>query len=111
MTIEVHDVPRRHRYVITVDGAEVGFMTYRLAPGVLDLLHAEIDPEWSGRGLAGRLAAAALDDARRRGLGVLPHCPYVRHYVDQHPADYLDLVPAGRRAEFGWPDGPGPGAA
>ena len=104
MTTEVHDRPDSHRYEITVDGAVVGFVTYRSAPGVLDLLHAEVDPGWSGRGLAGRLVAATLDDARRRGLDVLPHCPYVRHVIDEHQAEYLDLVPARRRPEFGWPD-------
>ena len=54
------------------------------------------------RGLAGRLVAETLDDARRRGLGVLPHCPFVRSYIDTHLAQYLDLVPPDRRAEFGW---------
>jgi predicted GNAT family acetyltransferase len=104
MTIEVHDEPHRHRYVITEDGNVVGFVTYRIGDGVIDLIHAEVDPDHGGRGLAGTLVASTLDDARRRGLAVLPHCPYVHHYIDSHPDRYLDLVPADRRAEFGWGD-------
>ena len=108
MTVDVRDDPGRHRYVITEDGSEVGFVTYRIAGGVLDLVHTEVDPDHGGRGLAARLIASTLDDARGRGLGVLPHCPYVRKYIDDHPDRYLDLVPAARRAEFGWADGPAP---
>ncbi len=108
MTVDVRDEPGRHRYVITEDGSEVGFVTYRIADGVLDLVHTEVDPDHGGRGLAARLIASTLDDARRRGLGVLPHCPYVRRFIDDHPDRYLDLVPTARRAEFGWGDGPAP---
>lgn len=102
MTVTVRDDPSRHRYELTEDDAVVGFVTYRIDHGVIDLVHTEIDPDHGGRGLGGQLVAATLDDARRRGLGVLPHCPYVRHYIDDHADDYLDLVPADRRAEFGW---------
>jgi hypothetical protein len=30
---------------------------------------------------------------------VLPFCPFIRGYIQRHPA-YLDLVPDDRRAEF-----------
>jgi predicted GNAT family acetyltransferase len=30
---------------------------------------------------------------------VLPFCPFIRGYIQRHPA-YLDLVPDERRAEF-----------
>jgi len=104
MTTDVRDDPTRHRYELTEDGTVVGFVSYRIDGGVIDLVHTEVDPEHGGRGLAGLLVAAALDDARRRGLSVLPHCPYVRRYIDEHAAEYLDLVPDDRRAEFGWGD-------
>lgn len=102
MTDDVRDDRTRRRYEIIEDGTVVGFVTYRIAGGLIDLVHTEVDPAYGGRGLGGRLVEATLDDARRRGLGVLPHCPYVRHYIDTHADRYLDLVPADRRAEFGW---------
>jgi len=102
MTIDVHDSPGTQRYEISEDGTVVGFLTYRQGRGLVDLVHAEVDPDHSGRGLAGQLVAFALDDVRRRQLGVLPHCPYVQRYIDGHQDDYLDLVPADRRPEFGW---------
>ena len=104
MSTGVRDDPDRHRYQISEDGSVVGFVSYRIHGGVIDLVHAEVDTDRSGRGLAGKLVAATLDDARRRGLSVLPHCPYVAKYIGEHTTEYLDLVPVERRAEFGWED-------
>jgi predicted GNAT family acetyltransferase len=55
------------------------------------LYHTEVPETLSGRGIAGRLAAFALNDARHRGLRVVPTCPYVRAYIDRHP-EYASLV-------------------
>jgi uncharacterized protein len=104
MTSEVHDAPERFRYELEEDGTVVGFATYRISGGLIEFLHTEVDVEWSGQGLAGVLIRFALDDARRRGLGVLPHCPYVRSYIDTHADEYLDLVPPDRRRDYGWED-------
>ena len=57
-------------------------------------------------GLPGRatwpthLARFSLDDARERGLAVLPFCPYVNSWIKKHP-EYADLVPEDRRGDFG----------
>lgn len=104
MTTAVTDDRERKRYVITEDGEQVGFVTYRLQAGLIDLIHTEIDPDHAGRGLAGVLVRTVLDDARDRGLAVLPHCPYVAQFIGGHRDDYLDLVPADRRRQFGLAD-------
>jgi len=91
----VTDNPRGARYEVTVDGRQAGFVTYRLSPGVIAFLHAEVDPELEGNGIGSRLVADALDDARVRGLRVRPVCPFVAAYIQLHPG-YADLVaPAG----------------
>ncbi len=102
MTTVVNDVADRHRYEIVEDGEVVGFLTYRIRHGVIEFIHTQVDPSHTGRGLAGTLVGTALDDARRRGLGVVPRCPYVRSYIDARSEEYLELVPPDRRAEFGW---------
>lgn len=96
----MRDAPERNRFEIEVDGEPVGFVQYRRRPGAIAFLHTEIDPEHEGAGLGGVLVAAALDEARREGLHVLPFCPFVRSYLERHP-EYLDLVPEERRAAFG----------
>ncbi|MEU5217370.1 GNAT family N-acetyltransferase [Streptomyces sp. NPDC020807] len=83
------------------DGAETaGFAEYHLSEGEIAFIHTEIDPRFGGRGLGGLLARGALDDARSRGLRVLPYCPFIRGWIVRHP-EYADLVPEPHRARFG----------
>ncbi len=90
--IEVVDNPDETRYEIRVDGALAGFVLYRDEGGDRRVLvHTEIDDAYEGQGLGGRVAAFALDDIRRRGLRVVPRCPFIRGYIERHP-DYADLV-------------------
>lgn len=91
------------RYEICVDDRVVGFGEYKLGPGRIAFLHTEVDEEVSGQGLARQLVVGALADVRRRGLAVLPFCPYVRRVIADSPGEYLDLVPEKDRARFGLP--------
>lgn len=97
--IAVADNAAGERYEIRVDGEPAGFLQYRLRPGLIELVHTEIDEEFEGRGLGSRLISFALDDARDRGLAVLPFCPFVNDYIRRHRR-YADLVPEGRRQDF-----------
>jgi len=58
--------------------------------------HTEVDESCAGRGFGSRLAAAALEDARRQGLEVVPLCPFIAHYINSHP-EHEDLVAASYR--------------
>ena len=97
--IAIADDPAGHRYEIRVDGEPAGLLQYRLRPDLIELVHTEIDEEFEGRGLGSRLISFALNDARERGLAVLPFCPFVNDYIQRH-RQYVDLVPEGRREEF-----------
>jgi predicted GNAT family acetyltransferase len=100
MSTAVRDVPDDDRYVAEVDGALAGFVTYGLRPQLIAFVHTEVDKRFEGRGIGSALATFALDDARRRGLAVLPFCPFVSGYIQRHP-EYVDLVPEQHRAAFG----------
>ena len=89
----------QQRYEISVDGELAGFVQYRAKPGLIALIHTEIGDRFEGQGLGGRLIAHALDDARARGLAVLPFCPFADAYIRRHP-EYVDLVPEDRRQAF-----------
>jgi uncharacterized protein len=96
----VGDAPAASRFEILVDGAVAGFAEYRRTSSSVSFTHTVVDPAFEGRGLGSVLARDVLDASREAGLTVLPFCPFIRSYIKRHPA-YLDLVPAGRRAEFG----------
>jgi uncharacterized protein len=88
---EVRDNRERLRYEIVVDGEVAGFVQYNMRGGRLILVHTEVDKARAGHGLAGKLVAAALDDIRKRGLRIVPVCPFVEGYIERH-LEYDDLV-------------------
>jgi len=98
-TSAISDATAAERYEIRLDGELAGFAQYRLRPGLIAFVHTEIDDRFGGRGLASRLIAFALDDARERHLEVLPFCPFVNGYIQRH-REYVDLVPEERRSAF-----------
>jgi predicted GNAT family acetyltransferase len=96
----VTDNPAASRYEMHVGGELAGILAYELHAATISLLHTEIEPAFQGARLGGHLARGALDDARERGLAVLPYCPYIDSWISKHP-EYTDLVPQDRRAGFG----------
>jgi predicted GNAT family acetyltransferase/glutaredoxin len=88
---EIVDVPEKSRYELRLDGRLIGLAAYRRRDGRIALTHTEVDESCEGRGFGSRLAEAALDDARRQGLEILPLCPFIAHYVERHP-EYQELV-------------------
>lgn len=100
----VTDQPEASRYVIEADGERAGLLQYRLQADRITFTHAEVDPAREGQGLGSELTAFALDDARSRGLDVLPRCPFVASYMQRHP-EYAELVPPAVRPQFGLPPG------
>ena len=103
-TPAVVDVPALSRFEVRLGGEVAGFSAYTRRPPLMTFTHTEVDPRFEGRGLGGRLVAAALEATGAAGLSVIPACPFVREYIARHPR-YLDLVPEDRRAEFGLPAG------
>jgi predicted GNAT family acetyltransferase len=89
---DVRDAPDRRRYeVYDGTGALAGFTTYATRPGKIIFVHTEIDPAFEGHGLGRTLVKGELDDARARGLRVVPLCSFVAAYVERHP-EYDEIV-------------------
>jgi predicted GNAT family acetyltransferase len=103
----VRDNPAENRYEIYDGDKLAGFSDYQLTENTIAFTHTEVNPAFGGRGLARQLVVAELDDARRRGLAVLPFCPYVRKVIAQNPDTYLDLVPQEQRDRFELPQSAG----
>lgn len=100
----VSDASDRRRFEISTGGEVLGYVEYRRRPGVISLLHTEVDQAHNGEGLGTLLVRGALDAARADGLAVQPYCPFVQGFIDRH-REYLDLVPMDRRAQFGLDNG------
>lgn len=99
----IRQFPDERRWEIHQDDRLVGLADYHLDDGVVAFTHTETLPGYGGRGIAKQLVTAMLDDARAQQLTVLPYCWYVAKVIAEHPADYLGLVPAAQRSQFGLP--------
>ena len=91
----VRDNPEESRYELWLGDTLVGHAAYRLRDdGRIVLTHTEVDEACEGRGLGSALVRAALEDARERGLRVVPRCPFVDAYIRRHP-EFEELVDPG----------------
>jgi uncharacterized protein len=86
----VNDIPQvvddqaGSRFIVVADG-EVAELMYRLQGDRLVLIHTGVPEALEGRGIGSMLAAAAIDEAKRRGLTIVPLCPFVTSWLEHHP--------------------------
>jgi len=90
MNAEVRNNPTEYRYEVWADGELAGYTQYVLHRGQIAFVHTKVDESYEG--LGGRLARAALDDARARGLVVMPFCPFIAGYIERNLDRYRDLL-------------------
>lgn len=74
------------------DGKRAGEMTYTWAGEdkfIID--HTEVDEAFGGKGLAKQLVIAGVEFARKKGVKVIPLCPYAKATI-QRNADLQDVL-------------------
>ena len=91
LELDVRDNPERSRYEALVGSDVAGFAAYRDVDGVRVFTHTQVDDDYEGQGVGSRLAKAALDDVRARGLHIVARCPFISAWLQRH-ADYQDLA-------------------
>jgi predicted GNAT family acetyltransferase len=83
--LDVRDNRQASRFEIETERGKA-FLSYIRKPDEMVLVHTEVPESLRGRGVAGRLAAEAIETARREGRRVVAQCPFVKKYMAQHPA-------------------------
>jgi predicted GNAT family acetyltransferase len=99
---EILDDKEQSRYETRLGDETVAIADYVKQPGIVSFTHTETFDGHKGQGLAGRMIDRALRDARDEELEVMPFCWFVADHIGAH-REFLNLVPADRRAEFGLP--------
>ena len=69
----------------------LAFAVYQQRGNQLIFTHTEVPAADEGRGIGARLVKAALDDTRKRGLGIVPACSFIAAYVRRHP-EYMTPI-------------------
>ena len=93
-TIVIRNNPDRLRYEVLDGDKVIGQAAYIDDGGTHRIFyHTVIDEGFGGQGLAGRLAAHALQETVAAGMKIVPVCPYIKKYLETH-AQYAASVQA-----------------
>ena len=94
----IRDNPDRHRFELDLGDGTIAIAEYNLLRGKIDFTHTEVPPAHEGQGIGSALIRYALALARKRGLQVIPICPFFAAYIKKHPEEQDLLDPAYRSA-------------
>ena len=91
VTITRHERENAGEYHAHVEGSDnIGRLTWVARDGVRVADHTIVPPAIGGRGVAGKLVDALIEDARAQGFRIRPACSYVVAKFDEHP-EWADL--------------------
>jgi len=82
---ELRRAEEEGRYEAELVDGTVAVLDYRIEGDRILFTHTETPREHRNQGVAAELNAYALDDAVERGLTIVPHCPYTRHFIERNP--------------------------
>lgn len=86
----VENDEKAQQFRLRLDG-QVARIEYSRTDDTIVFKHTEVPPALEGKGIAGKLAQAALEYARDHKLAVVPRCQYVASYIRKHP-EFQPLV-------------------
>ena len=90
----------RHRFEADLGDGSFAFAEYLLLKGRIIFTHTEVPPEHEGRASARRLSATRLKRRGKRGLLVIPKCPFFAAYMQKHE-EVQDLLDPAWRTKLG----------
>lgn len=91
MDAEVKENIEQHRFELPITGGIFAAAYYRLENGQVVLLHTEVPSEFSGQGLASRLAQGTFELLRKTGRKAVLKCHFLSQFFAKHP-EYADVV-------------------
>jgi predicted GNAT family acetyltransferase len=91
MDAEVRENAALHRFELPISGDAVAAAYYRIEDGRMVLTHTEVPMEFSGQGIATRLAQGTFDLLRKSGRKAILKCPFMGEFFARHP-EYTDIV-------------------
>ena len=78
------DNTERNRFELITDGY-VSFVEYILLGNKIIFSHTEVPKEVEGKGIGSKIVMLALEEVKKRGLKLIPLCPFTASYIKRHP--------------------------
>lgn len=69
----------------------IGESTYSESSTMWIIDHTLVDENYGGQGIAGKLVACIVDEARNHGMKIMPLCPFAKREFDKRP-EYADVL-------------------
>lgn len=82
--LTVTNNPQMSRYELIV-GDAVAFVEYRVTSKTIIFTHTDVPTILEGKGIGGKLAKGAVEDAIASGYRIEPQCPFINAYIQRHP--------------------------
>lgn len=80
----------RNRAAAYDNGKEIGESTFSPSATMWIIDHTLVEEGYGGQGIAGRLVATIVENARTAGVNILPLCPFAKAKFDKN-AEYADI--------------------
>lgn len=84
--MNIEHQPDQDRFFAAVEGGDAE-LAYMRSDRALDLHHTYVPTESRGNGVGEALVRAAFDHARAEGLRIVPTCPFVKAWLNDHPEE------------------------
>ncbi|MCA0008457.1 MULTISPECIES: GNAT family N-acetyltransferase [unclassified Mesorhizobium] len=91
MHAKVTENIQQHRFELPITGQAFAVAYYSLQDGKVVLIHTEVPLEFSGQGIASRLAQGTFELLRKTGRKAVLKCPFMSGFVARYP-EYTDVV-------------------
>ncbi len=89
ITLEESDT--KGRYSAIVDGHEAEMTYSRAGDTIIIIDHTAVPDALRGRGVGQALVQRGVEDARAKGLKIVPLCPFAKAQINKHP-EWQDVL-------------------
>ena len=90
--IALHDNKADNRFEMKFENT-LSLVEYEIDGDIISLLHTEVDPALEGRGAGTAIVEKVLEEIKKRGMQLIPLCPFVVAYIKRHPEWEEIIVP------------------
>lgn len=84
--------PESDRSAAYDDDKFIGESTYSKSDKLWIIDHTYVDDKYRGQGIAGKLVATIVDEARTNDKKIIPLCPFAKREFELKP-EYRDTLP------------------
>ncbi len=92
MLIQNTETGKDGMFFIEVENEKLAEMDYSLSPGIMTIIHTEVDEKLKGKNVGNQLVNHAANYAREKNLKIIPLCPFANAVFTKRKEEYKDVL-------------------